>query len=448
MLRKIAGINCMTGTDIWAAMPSRSLAVAAIWTAVSLAPLFAQPPTPASPPPDPSNGAAAVADAEGSPATETAPPPSDASEDLADDPIADQMREKYSQLSEEWIEAMLAMREAQVRFHNGTKATERKYREVLQEQEPIAREAFRRLFDQAVRMLEYRPEGAGMLWEYLARAVEHRGKFDWYEGMAPAVLALEPELRSGAMKSFPSIAARTLICAGRFEEAKAYLEMALRVPEPADHDIRLYTQLEALQANHEAEQEALKSQADDLPRVEWQTTRGRVVIELYEDDAPNTVANFIRLTEEGFYDELTFYQVLDHLFAMTGDPIGDGTGSAGRQIPDEADRPTARAPLRGSLVMAKLSVPNDPEGRTFPDTASSQVLVLLLPISVEKGNLTVFGRVIEGMDAISYLTRLDPGEKKKGEVLSPPDRIIEARVLRKRDHDYEVEYVPESESAP
>ncbi len=88
---------------------------------------------------------------------------------------------------------------------------------------------------------------------------------------------------------------------------------------------------------HEQELRAAEAKADDLPRVLLETTRGPVVIELFEDQAPNTVANFIQLVESGFYDGSDFYQVVDDFVAQGGDPIGDGSGTSGRFIADEVE---------------------------------------------------------------------------------------------------------------
>ena len=363
-------------------------------------------------------------------------------ETLPPDPKADQMMEDFDRLMVEWVEAMSAMRAAQIQFHNSTAETEQQYREAFQKHQPVARQRYDDLLQHAIKMIEYRSGGAPFLWEFIARSVEHRGEVDWYEGLAEPAKQLESVLKEGSLPDYHSIAARALVTAGEFEAAREHLKKSLRREKPLDCDIRLISTLDALQQAWQDEQERLAKDPDDLPRVELETTRGKVLIELYEDQAPNTVANFIQLVEEGFYDQLAFYQVLDQLFALTGDPIGDGSGSSGRFIPDESDHPDARATLRGSLVQAKLPKPNSETGETIPDSGSSQLMILLLPLKMDNGNFTVFGRVIEGMDAISYLTRLNPSEKsEKNKVVLPPDRVISAKVIRKREHDYRVRYV-------
>jgi peptidylprolyl isomerase len=164
------------------------------------------------------------------------------------------------------------------------------------------------------------------------------------------------------------------------------------------------------------------------------------VLELFLDQAPSTVSNFIRLVEERFYDELDFYQVIDHLLALTGDRSGDGTGNSGKFLVDEHEREDARNAFRGSLVMAKI--PIGETGKFVPNSASSQFAIFYLPVVAVPESQTVFGRVIEGMDVISRLRRVDPHkEKKKGEIVLPPDRVIEATVIRRPETLPEPEYV-------
>ena len=91
--------------------------------------------------------------------------------------------------------------------------------------------------------------------------------------------------------------------------------------------------------------------------------------------------------------------------------------------------------------MAKIPMPDDSKS-FIPNSASSQFAILLLPILTASEQQTVFGTVIEGMDVVSRLRRVDPyKEKKTGEVLYPPDSIIEATVLRRPEVLPEPEYV-------
>ncbi|MEZ6070658.1 MAG: peptidylprolyl isomerase [Pirellulales bacterium] len=178
------------------------------------------------------------------------------------------------------------------------------------------------------------------------------------------------------------------------------------------------------------EQEAT---ADDLPRVVLHTSKGDIELELFENEAPNTVANFIKLVEDGFYNGLTFHRVLPGFMAQAGCPNGDGSGGPGYNIKDECDSeyPDHRDHFRGSLSMAKTAL---------PDTGGSQFFITFRPTPHLNGKHTVFGRVIDGWDTLPKLQRRDPQSPSA----PPPDRIESATVVRKRDHDYTPETLPES----
>jgi len=163
--------------------------------------------------------------------------------------------------------------------------------------------------------------------------------------------------------------------------------------------------------------------ADDLPRVKLTTSKGEIVLELFENEAPDTVGNFISLVKSGFYDGLTFHRVIGGFMAQGGCPEGDGTGGPGYSIYDECEKPEARKHFRGSLSMAKTQAPN---------SGGSQFFLCFRPASDLNGKHTVFGRVIEGLDVLSKIQRRDPNSKD----LPEPDTIVKAEVLRDRGHEY------------
>jgi cyclophilin family peptidyl-prolyl cis-trans isomerase len=179
----------------------------------------------------------------------------------------------------------------------------------------------------------------------------------------------------------------------------------------------------------EQELREAEAKADDLPRVLLTTTHGDIVLELFENEAPNTVANFISLIEKEFYNGVKFHRVLPHFMAQGGDPDGDGTGGPGYTIPDETDQSDYRNHFRGNLSMAKTNA---------PDSGGSQFFLMFRPSGPAAGyNLngkhTVFGRVIDGIDVLARIQRMDPDKPEPG---VQADKIIEAKVLRKRKHDY------------
>ena len=120
------------------------------------------------------------------------------------------------------------------------------------------------------------------------------------------------------------------------------------------------------------------------------TKHGTITLELFEKDAPGTVANFEKLAQKGFYDGLTFHRVIPDFMIQGGCPEGTGGGGPGYTIPCEvANNPNRHE--RGSLSMAKTAAPN---------TGGSQFFICHSPQSHLDGVHTVFGKVIEGIDVV------------------------------------------------
>ena len=171
-----------------------------------------------------------------------------------------------------------------------------------------------------------------------------------------------------------------------------------------------------------------RDSAKKLPRVELITSKGRIVLELFENEAPNTVANFISLVERGFYNGTVFHRVLSNFMAQGGDPTGTGRGGPGYVIDCECGNrfPQARQHFRGSISMANAG----------PNTNGSQFFLTFAPTSFLDGRHTVFGRIVEGIEVLANIQRIDPDDREG--VIPELDKIIEAKVLNKRDHAYEV----------
>ncbi len=141
---------------------------------------------------------------------------------------------------------------------------------------------------------------------------------------------------------------------------------------------------------------------------------GRVVIQTYPEDAPNTVARIKELVRQGFYNGLTFHRVIPDFMAQTGDPRGDGSGGSGKNLDAEFND---RHHLRGTLSMARGSVEN---------SADSQFFIMLLPKFALDGQYTVWGRVIDGMPNVDVIKRGSEGFQD-GAVLDP-DKIVSMSV--------------------
>ncbi|AEH59982.1 peptidyl-prolyl cis-trans isomerase cyclophilin type [Methanosalsum zhilinae DSM 4017] len=125
-----------------------------------------------------------------------------------------------------------------------------------------------------------------------------------------------------------------------------------------------------------------------------ETDKGNIDLELFEKDAPNTVANFVKLAESGFYDGLTFHRVISDFVIQGGCPKGNGTGGPGYTIKCEINQNKHGT---GALSMAHAG----------KDTGGSQFFITHSPQPHLDGVHTVFGKVIKGMDVVN---RIRPGD--------------------------------------
>ena len=139
-----------------------------------------------------------------------------------------------------------------------------------------------------------------------------------------------------------------------------------------------------------------------------ETTKGPVAIEMRPDLAPQHVARIKELARQGFYDGLKFHRVIDGFMAQTGCPQGTGTGGSGRKLKAEF---STEKHVRGTVSMARS---------TDPNSGDSQFFICFGEAPWLNNQYTVWGQVIEGMDAIDAIN--------KGEPPRQPDTITSARV--------------------
>lgn len=125
-----------------------------------------------------------------------------------------------------------------------------------------------------------------------------------------------------------------------------------------------------------------------------ETDKGNIVLELFEDEAPNTVANFVKLIKKGYYNGLKFHRVIPNFMIQGGCPIGNGTGGPGYTIKCEIN---PKKHLTGTLSMAHAG----------KDTGGSQFFITHSPQPHLDGVHTVFGQVIEGMDVVNAIRQGD-----------------------------------------
>jgi peptidyl-prolyl cis-trans isomerase B (cyclophilin B) len=142
-----------------------------------------------------------------------------------------------------------------------------------------------------------------------------------------------------------------------------------------------------------------------------QTNQGDLELELFDEDAPKTVENFVKLAKDGFYDGVVFHRVIPDFMIQGGDPTGTGSGGPGYEFEDEFnDHPVAR----GALAMANAG----------PNTNGSQFFVVTADACPWlDGKHTVFGKVTSGMDVVDRISELPRDSRDK-----PLEDVVMERV--------------------
>jgi peptidyl-prolyl cis-trans isomerase A (cyclophilin A) len=136
--------------------------------------------------------------------------------------------------------------------------------------------------------------------------------------------------------------------------------------------------------------------------AEFDTKMGKFKIELFTDKAPLTVGNFIKLVDKGFYNGLIFHRVIPNFMIQGGCPHGTGRGGPGYTIRDEF-HPDLKHNSKGILSMANAG----------PDTGGSQFFITVAPTPWLDGHHSIFGKVIEGMDVVESISKVDKDRNDK-----------------------------------
>jgi peptidyl-prolyl cis-trans isomerase B (cyclophilin B) len=140
------------------------------------------------------------------------------------------------------------------------------------------------------------------------------------------------------------------------------------------------------------------------------TNAGPITLELFDDDAPKTVANFRKLAADGFYDGLIFHRVIGDFMIQSGCPQGTGTGGPGYTFEDEFNDHRV---VRGALAMANAG----------PNTNGSQFFIVTTDAAPWlDGKHTVFGQVTAGMEAVDAI---------EGTPTGAGDRPVEAQTIER-----------------
>ncbi len=147
------------------------------------------------------------------------------------------------------------------------------------------------------------------------------------------------------------------------------------------------------------------------------TEHGQVEVQLFADKAPLAVNSFVYLAQSGWYDDITFHNVVPEYVAQTGDPSGTGLGNPGYLFKTELD-----ASLKFDQP-GRLAIFN-----TGPDTNGSQFFITYQAAPELNGRYTIFGQVLSGMEVLSELT---PRQEQTGKLLPPGDRLLRVSIEEK-----------------
>lgn len=132
------------------------------------------------------------------------------------------------------------------------------------------------------------------------------------------------------------------------------------------------------------------------------TTKGKIVLELFAKDAPQTVNSFVFLSREGFYDGLIFHRVIPDFMIQGGDPTGTGSGGPGYQFANE-NHHTDHGFTPGTLAMANAGL----------DTNGSQFFITDTTAPLPADKYTIFGEVKEGLDVVKAIARVARGQRDR-----------------------------------
>ncbi|UUZ79288.1 peptidylprolyl isomerase [Paenibacillus sp. P26] len=158
----------------------------------------------------------------------------------------------------------------------------------------------------------------------------------------------------------------------------------------------------------------MKIDANKTYQATVTTSKGTFTIDLFAKDAPKTVNNFVFLSKEGFYNNITFHRIMKTFMIQTGDPNGNGTGGPGYQFADELSKAHTYEP--GIVAMANAG-PNTNGDQFFICTGEDSKALNKSP------NYTIFGKVSQGMDVVQKIADTPVKTDARGEPSSPTEKV-------------------------
>ena len=350
---------------------------------------------------------------------------------------------KYRQAQADLKSALREAAELQ-RKYLGIKTTDEEKEEIGEKLEKISKVVSKihpKLFDLAEKAwLEEPSREDGEFLNFIIQVLETRmtvGEYERANAIMQGLISLKiPEILPDLYDAAGEIA----FMLNDFEQAARFFELAEQNKVLSERCAGFKKDLSYYRSSWAKESvfRQQDSEKKDLPRVTLDTTKGKIVLELYEDQTPNTVANFVYLVEKGFYDGKFFEQVIPGEGAVAGRSLENPDGGPGWTIRDEFDATNSRNHYRGTISMM----------RGEPNSAGSMFFISFSPIKDLDGKYVVFGRVIEGMDVLTKLQIMDPTNP---DPMAEPDQIEKASAMTKRDHKYRPKVIkkvdPEEERA-
>ena len=347
---------------------------------------------------------------------------------------------EYEALAAACRKSILEVRQYEVRYFDSSRDESIEVRKEWEQLKAECQTQMDKLAEVATKLFDAQEKPSPELAELVAR-VQEKALRDGFPSEAfrlgKKMIAVYPDMKKSEM-----VTALAAIKINEFDFAKKYYDEnngAIEAIEPEYS--KLFGSIENLVTQFERERQFREQDAKkELPLVTIETNRGVVKIELFEDQAPGTVANFISLVEQGFYDDLIFHWVLKSFAAETGVYTRRRTSSGvdvNYFIVDEFDREDVRHHFRGSLSLIKSEAAN---------TGNERFVICLEPVPLLDGKRTVFGRVVEGMEVMDGITHTyQLSEEGEPEPIPEvhPDYIVKTTVTRKRaDSEYKINKVP------
>lgn len=356
---------------------------------------------------------------------------------VATQPSIAELRKDYNAKLEAWRSTIKSIREIGVKYFDSDKETSRELRKRWNELRKVGREQMAEVIESGMKLYAQLKEDDVELTKLLFKVQQKSIK----EGRSLKAFQIGKLLleKHSDNERIHFVTAKAAIRVNEFDFARKFSQTYATMLQEETAGAELFGKLEELNVGFQREQEfrTQEKKADDLPRVKFETTKGDFVIELFENEAPGAVSNFVQLVNDGFYDNKVFHRVVADFMAQTGSRDTQGNSyNVGYRIFDECKQENARHHFYGSVSFANTG---------SPDSANCQFFVCTRPLMHLDGRHTVFGRVLSGLEVPELLGAthfLDENNAEK-EIENPVvDHIIKATVLRKRDHPYKAQLVP------